>query len=298
MRIPNSSNAESLISRLQKLTSGQARLQAQVSSGQRITAASDDPSSMARVLNLQVQQQQIQQWARNGDRALSVSQAGFSAVKQLKGISDRAGEIAVLGVSTNGPDASRAYSAETNALIEQALQAANTGQAGERLFGGTQTDTPPFTATRDSSGNITGVSYVGTASAAAFRVSEGATITPQTDGATNQKFADFMNNLVSLRDALKTQNVPGVQAVQTGLHNSETDLIVTLSDIGATQTRLESSKGLNESRFADLQQLTSSETDVDLAQTVVKLTQAQTAYQAALQSGAQTLQHSLLDYLR
>ena len=34
------------------------------------------------------------------------------------------------------------------------------------------------------------------------------------------------------------------------------------------------------------------------AAAVPTLTQAQTAYQAALQSGAQILQHSLLDYLR
>ena len=298
MRIPNFTISDSLVSRLQKLTAGQANLQSQVSSGQRITVASDDPAAMARVLDLQAEKQHIQQWARNGDRALGLSQASFSAVKQLKSVSDRAGEIAVLGVGVTGADAYRAYSTETNALLEQALQAANTEHAGEHLFGGTKTDTPPFTATRDASGKITAVNYTGVAAAAQFRVSEAATIAPQTDGATNQKFGDFLNHLVALRDALQTQSGPSVQAAQTVLRTSETDLLVTMSDIGATQTRLESSKGLNESRFTDLQQLTSSETDVDLAQTVVKLTQAQTAYQAALQSGAQILQHSLLDYLR
>ena len=298
MRIPNFSISDSLVSRLQKLTASQANLQAQVSSGQRITVASDDPAAMSRVLDFQAEKQHIQQWARNGDRALGVSQASFSAVKQLKGVSDRAGEIAVLGVGVTGADAYHAYSTETDALLEQALQVANTQHAGESLFGGTQTNTPPFTATRDAAGHITGVTYTGTATAAQFQVSEAATISPQTDGATNQKFAGFLNHLVSLRDALQTQSSSGVQTAQTGLHSSETDLLVTISDIGATQTRLESSKGLNESRFTDLQQLTSNETDVDLAQTVVKLTQAQTAYQAALQSGAQLLQHSLLDYLR
>lgn len=298
MRISNSSISDSLVSRLQKLNSKQTELQAQISSGQRITVASDDPAAMQRVLGLQADRQHVQQWARNGDRALSVSQASFAGVKELKGVSDRAGEIAVLGVSVTSPDGYRAYSSETNALLEQALQSANTRQAGQHLFGGTQTDTPPFTATRDAGGNITAVSYAGTASAAQFQVSDGTTLTPQTDGATNRKFADFMNTLVSLRDALGAQNVPGIQTAQTGLANSETDLLVTLSDIGATQTRLESSKGVNGSQFADLQQLSSAETDVDFAQTIVKLTQAQTAYQAALQSGAQTLQHSLLDYVR
>lgn len=298
MRIPNSLVSDSLISRLQRLTANQSSLQAQVSSGQRITSASDDPAAMAHVLELQADQQHIQQWSRNGDRAHSVSQASYAAVRNLKNISDRAGEISVLGVGVNSPDAYHAYSTETNSLIEQALQAANTQYSGEHLFGGTQTNTPPFTATRDAAGKITAVSYIGTASAAQFRIAEGTTISPQTDGATNQKFADFLNNLISLRDALTTPSSPAIQAAQTGLHSSETDIVSTISDIGATQARIESSKAINESRFADLQQQTTSETDVDLAQTIVKLTKAQTAYQAALQSGAQMLQHSLLDYLR
>ena len=142
------------------------------------------------------------------------------------------------------------------------------------------------------------MSYTGTASAAQFSIAEGTTVSPQTDGATNQKFADFLNTLVSLRESLTTQNSSAIQAAQTGLHNSENDIVSTISDIGATQTRIESSKAINESQFTNLQQQTASETDVDLAQTVVKLTKAQTAYQAALQSGAQMLQHSLLDYLR
>ena len=298
MRIPNSLVSDSLISRLQKLTANQSSLQAQVSSGQRITSASDDPSAMAHVLELQADQQHIQQWSRNGDRAHSVSQASYAAVRNLKSISDRAGEISVLGVGVNSPEGYNAYSTETDALIEQALQAANTQYSGGHLFGGTQTDTPPFAATRDTAGKITAVSYTGTASAAQFRIAEGTAISPQTDGATNQKFADFLNNLVSLRDSLTTQSSPAIQAAQTGLRNSETDIVSTISDIGATQARIESSKAINESRFADLQQQTASETDVDLAQTIVKLTKAQTAYQAALQSGAQMLQHSLLDYLR
>ena len=298
MRIPTSYVSDSLVSRLQRLTANQFSLQAQVTSGQRITSASDDPAAMAHVLQMQAEQQHIQQWSRNGDRAYSVSQASYAAVRALKSVSDRAGEIAVLGVGVNSPEGYKAYSKETDALIEQALQSANTQYSGQHLFGGTQTDAPPFTATRDAAGKITAVSYTGTASAAQFSIAEGTTVSPQTDGATNQKFADFLNTLVSLRESLTTQNSSAIQAAQTGLHNSENDIVSTISDIGATQTRIESSKAINESQFTNLQQQTASETDVDLAQTVVKLTKAQTAYQAALQSGAQMLQHSLLDYLR
>ena len=48
----------------------------------------------------------------------------------------------------------------------------------------------------------------------------------------------------------------------------------------------------------DLESLVSRETDADLPTTVVRLNQAQTAYQAALQSAANIMQVSLLDYLK
>jgi flagellar hook-associated protein 3 FlgL len=298
MRIPNFSISDSLVSRLQGLLGKQTQLQSQVSNGQRITLASDDPAAMARVLDVQAEKQQLHQWARNGDRALAVSQASFSAVKQLKSFSDRAGEIAVLGVGTASPDAYRAYAEEVNSLVEQAVQAADARQTGERLFGGTRTDAPPFTVTRDSAGKITGVAYAGSAQAAQFRLSESTTISPRTDGATNAKLGRFINNLVALRDALQTQSGAAVQTAHAGLRTSETDLLTTLSEIGATQARLESVGELNEMRFSELDGLISADTDVDIAQTVVKLTQTQAAYQAALQSGASLLEHSLLDYVR
>jgi flagellin-like hook-associated protein FlgL len=57
-------------------------------------------------------------------------------------------------------------------------------------------------------------------------------------------------------------------------------------------------KTLSNRDHAALEAGISQEADADLAQTIVQLTQTQTAYQAALQSGGQILSQSLLDYLR
>ena len=298
MRIPNNNFSETLVSQLQRLTVRQAQLQNQAATGQRITNPSDDPAAVARVLQLQAEKQQIQQFASNNGRAHDISQSSFSAVHQLKGISDRAGELSVLGTGVTSPDAFGAYAAEADQALEQALQVANTRYTGEHLFGGTKSDVPPFTATRDAAGKITAITYSGAASGAEFRISEGAKLSPFTKGAENQQFADFMNHMVSLRDALQSGSSSAVQAVRPDLETSENNFLVTLSDIGAKQTRLEADGSQNEARFAELENLTAAETDIDLSQVVVKLTQAQTAYQAALQSGAEILKMSLLDYVR
>ena len=298
MRIPHNSFSGTLVSQLQSLTARQSALQNQVATGQRITDPSDDPAAIARVLRLQGEKREIQQFSRNNDRALNVSQSSFSAIEQLKHVSDRAGEMAVLGTGTTSQDAFRAYGAETDQMIEQALQTANVKYSGEHLFGGTKSDAPPFTATRNAAGRITAIAYAGAANGAEIRTSEGAKLSPFTSGAENQKLADFMNNLVGLRDALQSGSGAAVQAAQPALETSEDDFLVTMSGIGAKQTRLESDRSQNEARFVELEKLTSAETDADLASTVVKLTQAQTAYQAALQSGSKILEMSLLDYIR
>ncbi|MCE9612542.1 MAG: hypothetical protein K8R23_20265 [Chthoniobacter sp.] len=297
MRIPNNSFSQTLVSQLQKLTVKQSKLHDEAATGQRITDPGDDPAAFTRVLQLQAEKQQIQQFAKNNNRAHDISVSSFAAVESVKKLSDRAGELAVLGSGVTSTDG-WAYAAETNQMIEQALQFGNTQYSGEHLFGGTKSDTPPFTATRDASGNITGVTYTGAATGAEFRISEGTKLSPFTNGTENQKLADFMNNLVSLRDALQTGNAGVVSAVRPSLETSENELLVTISSIGAKQTRLESDAAQNEARFSELEKLTGAETDVDLSQVIVKLTQAQTAYEAALKSGSQILQMSLLDYVR
>ena len=298
MRIPTNSFSTTLVSQLQNLTGRQAILQNQIATGQRITNPSDDPAAIARVLRLQGEKREIQQFSRNHDRAMNVSQSSFAAIKSLKESSDRAGEIAVLGVGTSGADALAAYAKEADQMIEHTLQTANTKYSGEHLFGGTKSDTAPFAATRDAAGRITGITYNGAAAGAEIRISEGAKLSPFTTGAENQKLADFVNNLVSLRDALESGTGAAVQAVRPSLETSENDFLITLSGIGAKQTRLEADKAQNESRFQELDRLSAAETDVDLPSTVVQLTNAQTAYQAALQSGSKILSMSLLDYIR
>jgi len=298
MRIPNYTVSQTLVSRLQSLTARQAQLNQQATTGQRVTNPSDDPQAMGRVLNVQAEKQQIQQFVRNNGRALNISQSSFAAVEQLKKTSDRVGELSVLGSSTVGADAMRAYSTEVNGLLEQALQIANTKYTGEHVFAGTATATPPFTATRDTAGRITGVTYTGTATGPEIRISEGGKVSPFTDGTQNQKFADFINHVVTLRDALASGVVGNVLNTRATLDQSEDDLVVTIADIGAKQTRLEIDRAQNSSRFAELEKLVGTETDADLSQVLVELKQTQTAYQAALQTGSQALSMSLLDYLR
>jgi len=127
MRIPNLTISHALVARLNTLNTQQNQFNDQLASGQRITSPSEDPQAASRILRLRSEKSEIQVYAKNGDRALSVSQASFAALDQLKNLSDRASELAVLSNSGNVSAAERkSYAIELNQIIKEAIDAGNT----------------------------------------------------------------------------------------------------------------------------------------------------------------------------
>lgn len=297
MRIATHSNTESVIQQLQKLNTSQAKLQTQVATGQRITQPEDDPAAVGRVLKMETQQRHIVQFTRNAERALQVSQASFAGLQAMKSISDRVTEIGTLGSGLQSPAALQAYASELDQLIEQGLQTANGKLSNEYLFAGTAVDSAPFSATRDSAGQITAISYDGNADQAAIPLSDTATIKPGSSGDTNLVLRDLLNDMVALRDALSANDVSGVTTIQEGLLDNEDQLVSALAEHGGVQLRIEALQAEHASRSENLESLISTEADADLPGTLVRLSQTQTAYEAALQSSAYIMRISLLDYV-
>jgi flagellar hook-associated protein 3 FlgL len=298
MRISSNSVSESIVRQIQQLSSQQAKLQNQVSTGQRISQPEDDPAAVGRVLNLESERRQLTQYGNNAATALASAQASSSGLQAIKKISDRAGQLATLGTGVLGADAMAADATEVDQLIEQAVQTANSQFRGNYIYAGTAVAAPPISAARDANGHVTSVTYAGNATQAAVPLSDAASVTPATDGATNTGLADFINNLVSLRDALNGGDTAAVSATQTNLTSSENLLVSAIADNGGVQTRIEASQSQLTDRLTSLDSLVSSEVDADMPSTIVKLNQTQTAYQAALQSAAKIMNLSLLDYIK
>ena len=299
MRIASNTVSDSMIRQIQQLMSDQAKLQLQVSSGRRITQPEDDPAAVGRVLNLQTEQRQLSQYANNAARALTLSQSSYSGLQGLKKVSDRAGELATLGTGAMSTDSMHTFGNEVDQLIEQALQLANSRTGGDYIYGGTAVDAPPFVATRDATtGKVISVVYNGNTQQASIPLSEATSVAPSTSGATNTGMKDFLTNLITLRDSLANGDIDAVRAAQPGLETSENVIIAAMADSGGIQTRIEAAQSQQQDRTMALESLVSSESSVDLPTTVVKLNQAQTAYQAALSSAAKVMNLSLLDYIK
>jgi flagellar hook-associated protein 3 FlgL len=311
MRVTTNTFPEQLIGQLGRQSYRQSRLQNQAATGQRLTLPEDDPTATRRVIDLQAEAQALGHYRNNAARLKEQAGAEYNAIKALKTISDRANEIAVLGDSLKSPEQMSIYATEVEQLLQQALQVANTRYGGDFLFAGTRSDRAPFAPVTGPGGQVAAVAYQGNIGATAAEIAQGVTLSVQVPGANAtgagprglvadaRTGADFFAHLISLRDHLRAgEAAPVTGADAPALRKDEENFILQMADNGALQSRLDSATAIGSLRAQSIDKLISNEADADLAQTLVRLTETQNAYQAALQSGGTILNQSLLDYLR
>ncbi len=298
MRIATNTIFDNMANQIQDLDSTQNTLELQLSSGLDFSEPSDSPTEMASALNLISQDQQTSQYAANANTALQLSQASYTGLTSLNQLSTSVDEIATEANSSITSTAEmQTYATQIDSYLNEAVQVGNSQFEGNYLFAGTAVNQPPFQVTQNAQGEITAVAYVGNTSQASIPVSNSASIAATTSGATNQAMAAFMNQLVSLRTALQNGDSSGIASAQTQLSASSDALISATAENSAIQSAIQSEQTESTSLQENLGSVISSDTSANVATTETKLTAAQTAYQAVLESSARIMQTSLLNYL-
>lgn len=310
MRITNDMFPTMLINELGTLTTQQNQLQSQAATGQRVRLPEDDPTAMRRVLDMQTRSEAVGQYQTNIAQLQEMATASYNGIQAIKTASDRAGEIATSADGTASQDELNTYAAEVTQLIQQAVQSANAQWQGNYVFGGTQNNQPPFVVNTDASGNVTSVTYQGNPSTTSAEIAQNETVSVQVPGANNtgsgahglitdsRSGADLFNHLISLQNHLLAGDTSSITSTDIpNLSKDENNILYQVSNNGAIQSQLEAANAVASDQQNSLQTLVSRDANADLAQTLVRLNETQSAYQAALQSGATILKQSLLDYL-
>lgn len=311
MRVTSNGYAELLSRQLNTLAGRQYRLQNQVATGQRVSLPEEDAAAVQRALGLRAQESRLTQFRQNITSLQERATAAYHSLRAVQTVSNRAGELATLADGTRSREELQTYAVEVSQLIQQAAQVLNNKHREGYLFGGTSTGAAPFTVTTDAEGFVTGVSYSGNARAAEAEIDSGAAMTVDVPGenttgagprglvADARSGADFFNHLIALQDHLRTGNTGAIaDADRAALRRDEDNFIYHLGSNGAIQTRLEAAASAAGARMLALREGMTNETGADLTESIVQLSRAQTAYQAALSSGAGILKMSLMDYLR
>lgn len=432
MRVPFLSSNQGFINQVNNLNRKQIELQQQLSQGQKLTDASEDPLAVGRALTASSEKTKLQTYERNLNRAEFVGNYTLDTLSQLKEVADAVVNLSNSndGLTTEGDLQAKGY--HTNQLVGQALQMVNTQLSGDYIFAGANTGELPFVThsytefiqdesgnfldlegnilgptdppvesvyvdangdiifnqVTDSSGNpiaegtyvdpstgnqtdasgtplpgpvsitsgidfntgqvvelspstgnwvnildrdgnpivppagpdisgtgfitttqkissdligqVSYVEYTGSTDAAndvSIRIGENSSTTPFSRGASNEEYAEFINDVIAFRDAYFSLDIDAVESASPAFSGSQEMVSFSMVEIGAKLQSMDMVGRLNEMRFNELETSIANEIDIDIAEAIVQLNSMQTAYQAALGSGARILNLSLLDYI-
>ena len=112
---------------------------------------------------------------------------------------------------------------------------------------------------------------------------------------------EVVNSLVDLRDGLfeaaGSSSPSSVPETEKDLIALEDLIIDKMGELSATMVRMETVRNHDEDYVMALDKQVAKDLEVDMSEAIMRLTQVSTAYQAAMQVGAQLLNTSLLNYL-
>jgi len=273
-----------------------AEAQHQVSSGRRMLVASDDPLSTELAVGEHATLGNIDAYTRSANSASSRLAAADGVMTAMI---DKITAAIVAGTSARGseidPDARAAIVQQINGLRDSLLGDFNQKFNGSALFAGTATDQEAFTWSGAA------WTYNGDAGAAQLQVEQGRLVSVTFDGNAIAQGADadnMFNVLDDLATAVQTGDNVAIGTAIDGLERAFDRATQAQGRLGADErgvdeavARLRSFRTASETRRSNLE-------DANMAEAITKLTQAETAYRAALGAVSSAERLSLLDYLR
>ena len=275
--------------------------QEKLSSGKRINRPSDDPSGTRKVLGLKAEEFQVQQFLDNTETAKEQINFTSNTLESIQDIFSKIKELTIQASNdTLGQSERKIISGELDELLESVLQNANTDNNGRYIFSGTQTLTSAFTATRDSNGNISSVSYNGNNEEIKYQIGPNTFIQINLPGGKLFQDNKAFSTLISLRDSLNasTFDSTAFSNLRTTMDTATDAISTEITKFGAKANRLEMTTNSLENSQTALKELISYTEDADIASLIMNLKHQENVLQSSLETGAMVIQSTLLDFLR
>jgi len=301
MRITNNTLTGNYLRNLNRNLKAMQKYQNQLSSGKEVSRPSDNPMLVARIMQLDSNVRMNEQYEKNISDALGWTDTADGALNVVTSTLQRARELIIYGANgtLSGTDRS-ALKDEVDTLQGQLMQVLNTNYDGRYIFGGQKTTEPPFSI-------VDGIlTYSGDNNNIEREISRGVNITIPTNGSGiavtagttlgNEDIGALFKNISLALENGNTDDLSGSLLGDIDKHLDNT--IRFRSKMGAVYNRLESAKERNAAENLSMTELLSKSEDIDLAEKMMEFSTMRTVYQASLQTGAQILQPSLLDYIR
>jgi flagellar hook-associated protein 3 FlgL len=288
MRVTDSMMRDGALRGLNANAMGLYALQEQLSSGKALNRPSDDPAQVRQAMKIRDTLTELKQYTRNIDAANRTVSAADGALGAATELLQRAHELALQGANgTYSPSDRQALALEVEQLAGQMVQVAGTKVADTYIFGGFQTDSPPYASPTGA--------YQGDAGAIQARIAPGASVQVNLIGST--VFGPALAALEGLRSELAA-GVPVTAGTISALDVAQNTVLSARATIGALQNRLDGTNDIVGQATDAAEKLLSVTADVDVTAAISQYSERQLTYNAALKINGQILQTSLFDYLR
>jgi flagellar hook-associated protein 3 FlgL len=301
-RITPSMVTSQTLTDLNNSLAGLERSTDELSSGRTILEPSDNPYGAARVIDLQSQLEGLTDYESSIQDGVAWENTASSAMSNINELTQRVRELTVEAANgTNNQSDLNTIALEVEQLTESIKQDANTQYAGQYVFSGTATTTPPYEqgANDEFKGNSETVSRA---------VGPAGTVTISTNLSTllgNGAAAEdggLLDTLRTLTQQLRGGTKEDTEALgTTDLTNLDKNL-EKLSQLqavaGSATDQLNAALTRNESVQTSVTEALSSTEDTNIAAVSIQYANEQAAYEAALRAGATIVQESLLNFLQ
>ncbi len=274
----------------------------ELSSGKTILEPSDDPYGASRVIDLQSQLDGLSSYEENAQDGIAWENTASSALASINTAVQRVRELLLQAANgtTNQTDL-ETIALQVEQLTEGVKQDANTQYAGQYIFSGTDTTTPPYEQGANDE-------YQGNAETIGRSVGPGASVTISTnlsallgngEASGDGKLLDTLRTIVKDlrggtaedREALTANDLQNLDA------NAET-LSQLQATAGSVTDQLRAALSRNEDLQTSISESLSSTDDTNVAAVSIAYANEQAAYNAALRAGATIVQESLLNFLQ
>ncbi|MCK5771365.1 flagellar hook-associated protein FlgL [Algiphilus sp.] len=300
MRVASSTIYRQVVAAMQQAQGELATAQQQLSSGQRITRAGEDPSAFSSASRMTARLSELAGYGRAGDRAehrLSMAETRIAQGADLLG---RVREIAVQGNNATLSESDRvALAGEVAQIREQLLQTANaTDGEGRPLFAGTA-DGAAFTP---DAGGV--VRYSGNAGTRLVAINEGSTVadgergTAVFGGDSANAFAAVDAVAAALAEPDPVARADGFAASLDALDARLEQLNLARGRIGARLSAIDRAGAVRDAENEQLTAARSALVDTDITRAVTDMAQAGNRLSATQQAYLQVQQQSLFDLIR
>jgi flagellar hook-associated protein 3 FlgL len=277
------------------------RSESELASGKTIQEPSDNPYGASRAIELQSSIDGMSAYKANAQDGISWTQTASSALNNINEVGQRVHELLIQASNdVNNPIDRTAIAEEVEQLTNTVKQDANTQYAGQYIFSGTLTNTPPYKAGAQDE-------YQGNAATITRSIGPGASVVVNTNISSvlgnGQESGDgkLLDTLRTITEHLRGATPEDVQALGTtdlkNLEGNLSGLLTMQAGVGAVTDQMQTAA----SRMEDLQdtamQTLSNTQDADLAKVTTEYSNEQAAFNAALRAGASIVQQSLLEFL-